>query len=85
MFNNDILLIRFALHHAKRPTADPCSFPGKKGNVKGRVHQKIHGYYQYTNVTIPVLCLDRGFHSNEVFSFLQMANILHIVPVRKHG
>jgi len=29
--------------------------------------------------------LDRGFYSNEVFSYLQNKNIPHIVPVRKHG
>ncbi len=37
------------------------------------------------NVNIAVLCLDRGFYSNEVFSYLQNENIPHIVPVRKHG
>jgi putative transposase len=32
-----------------------------------------------------VLCLDRGFYSNEIFSFLQDEKIPDIVPVRKRG
>jgi putative transposase len=36
-------------------------------------------------VNTEVLCLDRGFYSKDVFSFLQKENIPHIVPVRKHG
>ncbi len=36
-------------------------------------------------MNIEILCLDRGFYSHEVFSFLQEENIPHIVPVRKHG
>ena len=36
-------------------------------------------------MNIAVLCLDRGFYSNDVLSFLQNENVAHIVPVRKQG
>jgi len=45
-FNNDILLVCFALRHHKRPTADPRSFPIETGSVKGRVHPEIHSHHQ---------------------------------------
>ena len=36
-------------------------------------------------ISIEVLCLDRAFFAKKVFSFLQMAKIPHIVPVRRSG
>ena len=37
------------------------------------------------NFKIKVLCLDRGFHSIDVFEFLQTNKIPHIVPLIKRG
>lgn len=34
---------------------------------------------------VEVLCLDRAFYAKKVFAFLQMANVPHIVPVRRAG
>jgi putative transposase len=60
-------------------------FPVKKGVSKVEYIRKFLDILNDANVNISVLCLDRGFYSKEVFSFLQMENIPHIVPVRKHG
>jgi len=37
------------------------------------------------NLKIEVLCLDRGFYSKKVIKILQLANIPHIIPVKRHG
>jgi putative transposase len=60
-------------------------FPVKKGVSKVEYIQKFLASINDAKVNIEVLCLDRGFYSKEVFSFLQKENIPHIVPVRKHG
>lgn len=60
-------------------------FPVKNGVSKVEYIRKFLAFINDAKVTISVLCLDRGFYSNEVFSFLQKENIPHIVPVRKHG
>jgi putative transposase len=60
-------------------------FPVKKGVSKVEYIRKCMTILNDHNVNIAVLCLDRGFYSNEVFSYLQNENIPHIVPVRKHG
>ena len=60
-------------------------FPVKKGVSKVEYIRKFLSIVNDLNVNIAVLCLDRGFYSNDVFSFLQKENIPHIVPVRKHG
>lgn len=60
-------------------------FPVKKGVSKVEYIRKFLGILNDLNVNIAVLCLDRGFYSNDVFSFLQTENIPHIVPVRKQG
>ena len=60
-------------------------FPVKKGVSKVEYIRKFLTIINNAKVTITVLCLDRGFYSNEVFSFLQKENIPHIVPVRKYG
>ncbi|MFA4849865.1 MAG: hypothetical protein WC626_09080 [Methanoregula sp.] len=60
-------------------------FPVKNGVSKVECIRKFLGFIDDANVNIEVFCLDRGFYSNDVFSFLQMENIPHIVPVRKHG
>jgi len=60
-------------------------FPVKKGVLKVEYFQKFLAIINDANVNIEVLCLDRGFYSNDVFSFLQKENLPHIVPVRKHG
>jgi len=60
-------------------------FPVKKGVSKVEYIRKFLAFIDDAKVTIEVLCLDRGFYSNDVFSFLQKENIPHIVPVRKHG
>jgi putative transposase len=36
-------------------------------------------------LNVEVLCLDRAFYTKKVFSFLQMAKVPHIVPVRRSG
>jgi len=59
--------------------------PVKKGVSKVQYIRKFLAFIDDANVNIEVLCLDRGFYSNDVFSFLQDENIPHIVPVRKHG
>ncbi len=60
-------------------------FPVKKGVSKVEYIRKFLTIINDAKVNIEVLCLDRGFYSNDVFSFLQEENIPHIVPVRKHG
>jgi putative transposase len=60
-------------------------FPVKKGVSKVEYIRKFLTIINDVNVNISILCLDRGFYSNDVFSFLQEENIPHIVPVRKHG
>jgi len=60
-------------------------FPVKKGVSKVEYIQKFLTIINDLEVNISVLCLDRGFYSKEVFSFLQKENVPHIVPVRKYG
>jgi putative transposase len=60
-------------------------FPVKKSVSKVEYIRKFLAIINDAKVNIEVLCLDRGFYSNDVFSFLQEENIPHIVPVRKHG
>ena len=60
-------------------------FPVKKGVSKVEYIRRFLAILKDLNADIAVLCLDRGFYSNDVFSFLQTENIPHIVPVRKHG
>jgi putative transposase len=60
-------------------------FPVKTGVSKVEYIRKFLAIINDAKVNIEVLCLDRGFYSKEVFSFLQNENIPHIVPVRKHG
>jgi putative transposase len=60
-------------------------FPKKKGVSKVEYIRKFLAIINDANVNIEVLCLDRGFYSNDVLSFLQTENIPHIVPARKHG
>ena len=60
-------------------------FPVKKGVSKVEYIRKFLAIISDAKVNIEVICLDRGFYSNDVFSFLQEENIPHIVPVRKHG
>jgi putative transposase len=60
-------------------------FPVKKGVSKVEYIQKFLAIINDLDVNIAVLCLDRGFYSNDVFSFLQTEKIPHIVPVRKYG
>jgi putative transposase len=59
--------------------------PVKKGVSKVEYIRKFLAFINDAKVDIEVLCLDRGFYSKEVFSFLQKENVPHIVPVRKHG
>jgi len=60
-------------------------FPVKIGVSKVEYIRKFLDIVNDAKVNIEVLCLDRGFYSKEVFSFLQNENVPHIVPVRKHG
>ena len=60
-------------------------FPVKIGVSKVEYIRKFLNIINDAKVNVAVLCLDRGFYSKEVFSFLQNENIPHIVPVRKHG
>ena len=32
-----------------------------------------------------VICLDRGFYSKKVIKLLQICDVPHIIPVRRHG
>jgi hypothetical protein len=57
-------------------------FPVKKGVSKVEYIRKFLAIIHDLDVNIAVLCLDRGFYSNDVFSFLQSENIPHIVPVK---
>jgi putative transposase len=59
--------------------------PVKKGVSKVDYIRKFLAIINDAKVNIEVLCLDRGFYSQEVFAFLQEENLPHIVPVRKHG
>ena len=60
-------------------------FPVKKGVSKVEYIRRFLAIINNANANISVLCLDRGFYSNDVLSFLQEENVPHIVPVRKHG
>ena len=60
-------------------------FPVKKDVSTVEYIRKFLAIIHDLDVNIAVLCLDRGFYSNDVFSFLQSENIPHIVPVRKYG
>jgi len=60
-------------------------FPVKKGVSKVEYIRKFLAVINGAKVNIEILCLDRGFYSIDVFSFLQEENIPHVVPVRKHG
>ncbi len=60
-------------------------FPVKKGVSKVEYIRKFLAIIHNAKVNTQVLCLDRGFYSKDVFSFLQKEKIPHIVPVRKHG
>ncbi|MDO9325996.1 MAG: hypothetical protein Q7T80_13685 [Methanoregula sp.] len=60
-------------------------FPVKTGVSKVEYIRKFLAIVNDLNMNIAVLCLDRGFYSNDVFSFLQTENIPHIVPARKYG
>lgn len=60
-------------------------FPVKKGVSKVEYIRKFLAIINDAKVNVEVICLDRGFYSNDVFSFLIEKNIPHIVPVRKHG
>ena len=60
-------------------------FPVQKEVSKVEYIRKFLDIINDAKVNIEVLCLDRGFYSKEVFSFLQKENIPHIVPVRKYG
>jgi putative transposase len=59
--------------------------PVKKGVSKVEYIRKFLAFIDDAKVNIEILCLDRGFYSIDVFSFLQEENIPHIVPVRKQG
>lgn len=37
------------------------------------------------NLKIEVLCLDRGFYSKKVIKLLQICDVPHIIPVKRHG
>jgi len=69
----------------KRQRLTLAVLPVKKGVSKVEYIRKFLAFIDDAKVNIEVLCLDRGFYSNDVFSFLQKENIPHIVPVRKHG
>ncbi len=58
-------------------------FPVKKGVSKVEYIRKFLAIIHNAKVNTQVLCLDRGFYSKDVFSFLQKEKIPHIVPVRK--
>jgi len=60
-------------------------FPVKNGVSKVEYIRKFLAIINDLDVNIAILCLDRGFYSIDVFSFLQTENIPHIVPVRKYG
>ena len=54
-------------------------FPVKKGVSKVEYIRKFLAVINGAKVNIEILCLDRGFYSIDVFSFLQEENIPHIV------
>jgi len=60
-------------------------FPVKKGVSNVEYIQKFLAILNDLDVNIAVLCLDRGFYSIDVFSFLQTEKNPHIVLVRKYG
>nr|WP_319540124.1 ISH3 family transposase [uncultured Methanospirillum sp.] len=37
------------------------------------------------NLKMEVLCLDRGFYSKKVIKLLQICDVPHIIPVKRHG
>jgi putative transposase len=60
-------------------------FPTKNGVSKVEYIRRFLKIIADLKVKITVLCLDRGFYSKDIFAVLQMENVPHIVPVRKHG
>lgn len=60
-------------------------FPTKKGVPNVEYLRRFLKIIADMKVKITVLCLDRGFYSKDVFTFLQNEDVPHIVPVRKHG
>jgi putative transposase len=60
-------------------------FPTKKGVPNVEYLRRFLKIITDMKVKITVLCLDRGFYSKDVFTFLQNEDVPHIVPVRKHG
>jgi len=60
-------------------------FPTKKGVPNVEYLRRFLKIITDMKVKITVLCLDRGFYSKDVFTFLQNGDVPHIVPVRKHG
>jgi len=57
----------------------------KNGESKVEYISKFLAIINAAQVNIEVLCLDRGFYSYDVFSFLQKETIPYIVPVRKYS
>jgi len=58
-------------------------FPTKKGVPNVEYLRRFLKIIADMKVKITVLCLDRGFYSKDVFTFLQNEGVLHIVPARK--
>jgi putative transposase len=60
-------------------------FPVKLGVQKTEYLKQFLAIIRDHNLHITILCLDRGFYSHDVFAFLQIENVPHIVPVRNYG
>jgi putative transposase len=60
-------------------------FPVRNGIKKTEYIQRFLNIITKLGISIKVLCLDRGFYSKDVISFLQNLKIPHIIPVVKHG
>jgi putative transposase len=60
-------------------------FPVRNGIRKTEYIQRFLNIIAKLGIFIKVLCLDRGFYSKEVISFLQNLDVPHIIPVVKHG
>jgi putative transposase len=60
-------------------------FPVRNGIKKTEYIQRFLNIIAKMGASIKVLCLDRGFYSKEVISFLQNLKVPHIIPVVKHG
>jgi putative transposase len=60
-------------------------FPVRNGIKKTEYTQRFLNIITKMGVSIKVLCLDRGFYSKDVISFLQNLKVPHIIPVVKHG